>query len=48
VSSNNSRTDFVYSEFSGNSKKKSSAADPLLLLLLLLAEEVQKIIKKVS
>ncbi len=46
MSSNNSRTDFVYSEFSGNSKKKSSAANPLLLLLLL-AEEVQKIIKKV-
>jgi hypothetical protein len=46
VSSSNSRTDFVYSELSGNSKKKSSA-DPLLLLLLLLAEEVQRIIKKV-
>ncbi len=46
VSSDNSRTDFVYSEFSGNSKKKSSAADSLLLVLLL-AEEVQKIIKKV-
>jgi hypothetical protein len=46
MSCNNSGIDFVYSEFSGNSKKKSSAADPLLLLLLL-AEEVQKIIKKV-
>ncbi len=44
MSSSNSRTDFVYSELSENSKKKSSA-DPLLLLLL--AEEVQKIIKKV-
>jgi hypothetical protein len=43
VSSNNSRTDFVYNSVSGNSKKKSSTA---YLLLLLLAEEVEKIIKK--